>query len=172
MGRRMSPCPVPYATAYWETISAGKRWAILNSGYLKEWRLKHLERERSRSKQWRRDNPRLVKAQKRRRYERQKLDLRRENQEAKAEVLRHYGDTKCRCCGETATEFLTINHVNGGGTRHRNEAKLRGSSFYKWLVKHGFPSGYDVLCMNCNFALGRFGYCPHLKLAVAPPILQ
>jgi hypothetical protein len=23
--------------------------------------------------------------------------------------------------------------------------------------------GYRVLCMNCNFALGHSGYCPHQR---------
>lgn len=32
---------------------------------------------------------------------------------------------------------------------------------YRWLRNHGYPLGFRVLCMNCNFALGKFGYCPH-----------
>lgn len=75
-------------------------------------------------------------------------------------VLDHYGSI-CACCGENRIEFLTIDHINGGGHRHRQELKRRGKNFLFWLIKNNFPDGYRVLCMNCNFSLGMFGYCPH-----------
>jgi hypothetical protein len=31
----------------------------------------------------------------------------------------------------------------------------------RWLRKNGFPKGFRVLCHNCNFAHGHYGYCPH-----------
>jgi hypothetical protein len=34
-------------------------------------------------------------------------------------------------------------------------------TFYKWLVEHNFPPRFRTLCMNCNFARGIHGYCPH-----------
>lgn len=46
---------------------------------------------------------------------------------------------------------------------HRKELKktVGVGQIYTWLVKQGFPIGYRVLCMNCNFAK-RFGNkCPH-----------
>jgi hypothetical protein len=83
-------------------------------------------------------------------------------------VLNHYsnGTMKCECCGESHEEFLTIDHINGGGNKHRAEiaAKSRsggGSVTYKWLIKNKFPSGFRVLCSNCNTSYGRLGYCPH-----------
>lgn len=89
------------------------------------------------------------------------------------EVLSHYskGIPKCACCGEKHFEFLAVDHLNGSGTKHR---KLIGGSsyFYAWLKKKGFPSGYRVLCHNCNQALGIFGYCPHqtpVKETMQPP---
>jgi hypothetical protein len=27
----------------------------------------------------------------------------------------------------------------------------------------GFPPIFQVLCMNCNFAKGKLGFCPHIK---------
>jgi hypothetical protein len=29
------------------------------------------------------------------------------------------------------------------------------------LIKENFPKEYQILCFNCNLALGFFGYCPH-----------
>jgi hypothetical protein len=62
-------------------------------------------------------------------------------------VILHYGG-KCACCGESRIEFLTIDHINGGGCKHRR--RIRGIPFYQWLIKHGLPKGYRVLCLNCN----------------------
>jgi len=80
----------------------------------------------------------------------------------KLEVLVHYGGDppKCACCGENHIEFLTIDHIHGGGKRHR---KKIGTNIYNWLKKTKFPDGFRVLCMNCNSALGFYGYCPHQK---------
>src|SRR5579859_8227770 len=38
----------------------------------------------------------------------------------KKSVLDHYG-WACACCGETVVAFLCIDHVNGGGNKHREE---------------------------------------------------
>jgi hypothetical protein len=78
-------------------------------------------------------------------------------------VIRHYSNQtmQCECCGESIKEFLTIDHPNGGG---RQEFLEYGSSkeFYRHLVQAGFPSGYRVLCINCNFGRNRNnGICPH-----------
>jgi len=81
----------------------------------------------------------------------------------RAAVLAHYGGT-CACCGETTSEFLAIDHINGGGSRHRKEV-IRGSDQAAWLIKHGFPDGFRLLCHNCNMARGYYGYCPHEKQA-------
>lgn len=80
-------------------------------------------------------------------------------------VLEYYSGTKipeCKCCREMNLEFLTIDHINGGGNEHRKT--MRGQNFYSYLIKNNFPEGYRVLCMNCNWCRGKFGYCPHEKL--------
>jgi hypothetical protein len=81
------------------------------------------------------------------------------------ECLVHYGGDppKCACCGETLIEFLTIDHINGGGVKHRKEAGITGTFFYIWLKKQGYPEGFRVLCYNCNCSIGHYGYCPHEK---------
>jgi hypothetical protein len=79
----------------------------------------------------------------------------------RSEVIAYYGKT-CFCCGEAEMRFLAIDHVEGGGTAHRQSlGSIRGASFYRWLRNQGFPVGYRVLCHNCNTAIGLYGNCPH-----------
>lgn len=97
-------------------------------------------------------------------YSVHKEDLQRKAREKRKrireEVIQHYGG-RCACCGESQFEFLTIDHIHGGGTKHRES--LGGANyFYNWLIKNNFPEGFQVLCMNCNWAK-RFGRCPHEK---------
>jgi hypothetical protein len=85
----------------------------------------------------------------------------------KREVLKIYGGV-CRCCGEDRVEFLTIHHVDNNGAEHRLKVwgdvrRGGGTTFYYWLRRNGYPSGFEVLCFNCNCALGFYGYCPHQK---------
>ena len=78
----------------------------------------------------------------------------------RAETFRRYGG-HCQCCGESTSEFLCIDHINGGGVQHRKAVGRGGTGFYSWLRKQGYPDGYQVLCHNCNESLGYWGYCPH-----------
>lgn len=84
----------------------------------------------------------------------------------RAAVLKHYGgDTpKCVCCGIDWVEFLAIDHINGGGNKHRKIIGGGHSSstrFYVWLKNNNFPEGFQILCHNCNMAKGKAGICPH-----------
>ena len=86
------------------------------------------------------------------------------DQKIRLDILNYYSNNKlvCACCGEAIYEFLTIDHINGGGNKHRKEI---GSSrkLYRWLKIHGYPEGFRVLCMNCNFATRYRKPCPHTK---------
>jgi hypothetical protein len=79
----------------------------------------------------------------------------------KMEFLAAYGN-KCECCSETIPQFLTLDHIEGGGIKHRRS--IPGGNVYRALKKEGWPKeGYRILCMNCNFAT-RFGaICPHIR---------
>lgn len=68
---------------------------------------------------------------------------------------------KCACCGETTPAFLTLDHINGGGTQHRK--KVGGNkAMYMEIIREGVSKKkYRTLCMNCNFAIGHGGKCPH-----------
>jgi hypothetical protein len=80
----------------------------------------------------------------------------------KRRVIAHYtnGSNKCACCGEAQFEFLTIDHIAGGGSKHRKEIR---TYIIRHLIRNNFPPGYRILCFNCNCAKGFFGYCPHEK---------
>ena len=82
-------------------------------------------------------------------------------------VLSHYsgGQPKCACCEEKNIEFLQLDHKNNDGNEHRKLMNgIRGSKIYYWCIINGFPEIFRVLCANCNFSKGAFGYCPHRNL--------
>jgi len=87
---------------------------------------------------------------------------REKRKKLKSAVINGYGG-RCKCCGENRREFLTIDHINGDGAKLRRTTQ-KGGKLYRDLVKNNFPKdGYRLLCMNCNFSYGKFGYCPHQK---------
>jgi len=92
------------------------------------------------ARQWRKANPEKVTAAKC-----------RDSARLRDQVFGHYGRS-CACCG--TTENLSIDHVNGDGAGHREELFGRrhggGDQFYRWLVKNGFPAGFQTLCLPCN----------------------
>ncbi len=84
---------------------------------------------------------------------------REQRRKAKLEVMEKYGGV-CACCNESRLEFLTIDHINGGG-RHEFKQFGQGARFYRKLILGVKRDDLRVLCMNCNFAIGRYGYYPH-----------
>ena len=86
------------------------------------------------------------------------LRLKETREQEKDLVFEHYG-RECSCCRETRKEFLSVDHVNNDGAEHRKTMKT--SYIYKWLVKNKFPTGFQILCFNCNIAKGIYGSCPH-----------
>jgi len=75
----------------------------------------------------------------------------------KMQVLNQYGG-KCVCCKTTTMEFLSMDHINGGGTYERRHAQKR---IWTWLKDNKYPEGFQILCFNCNLSKGFNGYCPH-----------
>ena len=74
---------------------------------------------------------------------------RKQRQKNRECVFNHYGNV-CARCGFSDYRALSIDHINGGGTKHRKETG-DGSSFYEWLVARNYPDGFQTLCMNCQF---------------------
>jgi len=83
------------------------------------------------------------------------------------EALSHYsnGELKCVCCGESEYLFLSLDHINGGGSKERRHLKSNGytssTDIFLLLKRKGWPNGFQVLCHNCNLAKGFYGECPH-----------
>lgn len=97
-------------------------------------------------------------------FERCRISRKAKTRAIKMRVLEAYGGKppECSCCFDGHVEFLTIDHLNNNGSTHRRVmGRKGGTATYQWLINHGFPSGFQVLCMNCNFSKGAFGFCPH-----------
>ncbi|KKN98879.1 hypothetical protein LCGC14_0141200 [marine sediment metagenome] len=79
----------------------------------------------------------------------------------KFSVFQHYGG-KCQVCKEIDMDVLAIDHINNDGAEHRKQLKLQGTTIYRWLAKNNFPSGFQVLCYNCNIKKYlKEDTCPH-----------
>ena len=75
---------------------------------------------------------------------------------------------KCSCpgCGEIRIGFLTIDHINGGGRKHREITNYRRDGLYIWIINNPKKAKKTlrVMCYNCNCgrnANGGSGICPH-----------
>ena len=82
---------------------------------------------------------------------------------ARDRVFNAYGGYVCACCGEDERAFLTLDHVENNGSEHKREFNLTtGEMMHRWIIKNGFPEGFQVLCMNCNWGKrNNDGICPH-----------
>jgi hypothetical protein len=111
------------------------------------------------------------KSHRRRHPERVRRQRRESGQRLRDAVFLAYGGFVCKCCGETYKSMLTIDHINGDGNKHRAQiAKGKpymtgrsglGDYLYRDLRERGFPSGFQVLCYNCNISKHRLGRCEH-----------
>ena len=78
-------------------------------------------------------------------------------------VIKAYGGYVCAWCGIDEPTVLCIDHVENNGNQHRKQLgsgknkSAGGGRFYRWLIENGYPTGYQVLCMNCNHAKARNG---------------
>ena len=84
----------------------------------------------------------------------------KERDKLKSDVLNAYGG-KCNCCSESNHIFLSIDHIKGQGTKHRNKIGGNTNLLYRWLRKNNYPKDFQVLCFNCNRAKHFNGICPH-----------
>lgn len=135
----------------------------------RQYREKNRTKYKLATKSWRERNRERYnkKAAESRLRNKEKINLRGRQwrREVKYVCLRMYSDylPLCVCCAEHHVEFLTIDHPNKDGAAHRKSIGVKsGSKFYLWLRRNNFPSGFRVLCFNCNSSDGSFGVCPHL----------
>lgn len=97
-------------------------------------------------------------------YSREHYQANKETRKKQATFLRqavvkqihaHLG-SKCALCGFSNPVALQIDHLDGGGYRHRKVAS-GGMQYYKEILA-GIKN-YQILCANCNFIEGvRKGY--------------
>ena len=118
---------------------------------------------RSKQKLW----SQLTQEQKNRRHQSQKIWRQTQGKEAQAQrnrytsltvkriVLAHYGHGNVACvkCNYNDVRALSLDHINGNGReeRKRHAIPIGGTVFYRWLIKHNYPEGYQTLCMNCQW---------------------
>ncbi len=76
------------------------------------------------------------------------------NYQIRYEVLFHYsnGAMKCALCPENRHVVLEIDHIDGGGNERRRTNFVAESPI--GLKRRNYPSGYRVLCRNCNWIEG------------------
>ena len=88
---------------------------------------------------------------------------RQERWQAKREIVSHYTQGTNACANPfgqhekpyTDIRTLTIDHINGGGSKHKRELKvkkapLHGNYLYAWLIENNYPDGFQILCFNCQ----------------------
>lgn len=69
---------------------------------------------------------------------------------------------KCTCCGIDTFEFLTIDHIHGGGYKARLNEGEYSQTLCRKIVNMIDPSkDYQVLCWNCNCVKRNDRQCPH-----------
>lgn len=108
------------------------------------------------ARQYRKENPEKYRIYKR------KLNLIK-----RLNAINEYG-SKCACCGEMETKFLTFDHINSDGAKDRRENKRVSGNFINYLlnqIKLGRKrEDIQLLCWNCNCSKGFYGTCPHIKV--------
>ena len=114
-----------------------------------------------RLEQWKKEHPKkasnAVKSWKQHHRDRvNELNAKSRNK-SKLELLVHYSGTNPPQCANlfrehkepyTTFEALSIDHINSGGADQR---RIVGAHLQWWLKHKGYPEGYRVLCMNCQF---------------------
>ncbi len=142
-----------------------KVWHDKNREYIKEkgkaWRRKNADRHRiyNRDYYWNHKDYRVKVG----------LQSKIRHSKLKLEILSHYSSDNlvCQHCGFSDIRALSIDHINGKGNIHRKRiGAVGGNIFYHWLKKNNFPSGYQVLCMNCQWKKRREEKeCDHPKIS-------
>lgn len=135
------------------------------------WYLRHIKYCRDKGRitisTWRRRHPLKVKKLRKKYWklhgERYKENNRKKNLLKKLEALKIYGG-QCECCKESDYRFLTFDHINNDGKKHRKV------NIYHYMKKHNYPKNLRILCFNCNYGRQIYGgidkQCPHKSLSV------
>ena len=128
-------------------------------GYWKEYYKKNKLSILIKQKEWRRRNKERINKERRDRYWADAQHHRYINQQRtelykviRYDVLSHYsnGTPRCNYCGVDDIEVLCIDHVEGGGKEIRGTTNLWGAKLCWYLKRNDYPTGFQILCANCN----------------------
>lgn len=146
--------------------------------YHRRWYLENRDEQILKTTEWHNKNPEKVKQIKAKYRNTHRKNINRDdgfrNYFLKIEVFSYYSKNSisCNCCGfhHPNIRFLTIDHIDNRGHSHRRSGRrLLGVQTYRYLVNNNYPTGYQVLCWNCNSAKGtNKGFCPHKKIVKTP----
>lgn len=117
---------------------------------------KRSDRNKQCIKEWKERNPEKM-------AEYRKKERERTSFVDKIAAFAAYGGPICCCCGEQRLSFLTLDHTNNDGSKHRDKVGS-GAMFYRWLKKNNYPQEplLQVLCANCNQSKQiNNGVCEH-----------
>lgn len=125
-----------------------KEWSQTNKElrnvYSRTYSAKHPDRVvKSRATYWERNQERL------------KERSRKNNSKLKSDVISKYGG-KCAACGFKDMAGLSIDHINGGGSKERRT--LSGRTLYARLRREAeIRADLRVLCMTCQWMARTYG---------------
>ena len=157
---------IPLVAPASEGISVGKRGAIRETNPKTGELYKSTNQHRATSRYWKKNGSPESKLVHQKWNNDNKILMNQYKKKSKdslrSRVINGYGGC-CNCCGERMVEFLSLDHVLGGGNQERKTKSCGGRAAYMRAIKENFPSDYQILCMNCNFAKGIHGGCPHKK---------
>lgn len=134
-------------------------------GYGKKFRENNRDRINAEKRQWYHENIISQHKRSREKYIRYKEQSRESHRKrrmlVKKFIVAYYTDGKncCACCGEKELQFMTVDHINHDGAKHRKS--VPPGRFYEWLIKNYLPDGFQILCFNCNCVEARGRICPH-----------
>jgi hypothetical protein len=133
----------------------------VNLEYQRKWRKnspKYREWNRKYTAKWRKKHPR-------RWAKMQAKAIPKHRTKLKLEVLTHYSTMAFPVCADpfmihvqdrqhpffTDIDCLTLDRIKGGHGRNATKWGSGGQRTYRILKKKGYPKGWQVLCMNCQF---------------------
>lgn len=110
-------------------------------------------------KLWKETHPEYFQRKAKENYSRARVQRTLLDNVTKAHCLTHYGEGKLACvrCGFSDIRALSLDHIEGGGSKIRAMQKknhqrvLTGKALYRYLYLRDYPIGYQTLCMNCQF---------------------
>ena len=134
------------------TLSPQLRYYYKNKDKIKEYTKKWAKEHPDKRREYRRKE--YLKAKMDKNLMKKRIKIKKDWElRLKIEVLSHYSNNKIECqkCGTNDVRILVLNHERGGGSRDRKQLNKYGMAFYNYLKRQNYPSGFNVLCRNCDW---------------------